>query len=149
MVEQPERMNELIAHLKERGHRMTPQRVAVLRILTGSTEHLTAEQIHQRVIQEFPMTSLATIYKTVNLLKEMGELLELSFGSDSNRYDGTHPHPHPHLVCMHCQEILDPQIDRFQELSQQVAEMYGYQIVGHRLDFFGICPECQMKKSRS
>jgi Fur family transcriptional regulator, peroxide stress response regulator len=149
MLERPERLNELIQRLKQRGHRMTPQRVAVLRILTGSIDHLTAEQIHQRVLQEFPMTSLATIYKTVNLLKEMGELLELSFGSDSNRYDGARPQPHPHLVCMRCQQILDPQIDSIRELSQQVAEMYGYQIVGHRLDFFGICPDCQAEESRS
>jgi Fur family transcriptional regulator, peroxide stress response regulator len=149
MTAQPERLNELIIRLKERGHRMTPQRVAVLRILIGSTEHLTADQIHQRIIQEFPMTSLATIYKTVNLLKEMGELLELSFGSESNRYDGARPDPHPHLICMRCQEILDPHIETIQELPQQVAEMYGYHIVGHRLDFFGICPECQSKESRS
>jgi Fur family transcriptional regulator, peroxide stress response regulator len=149
MVEQPERLNILIHRLKDRGHRMTPQRVAVLKVLTGSMEHLTADQIHQRVVQEFPMTSLATVYKTITLLKEMGELLELSFGSDSSRFDGSRPQPHPHLICTSCQQIIDPNIDAISELPEQVARMYGYQIVGHRLDFFGICPDCQMKESRS
>jgi Fur family transcriptional regulator, peroxide stress response regulator len=149
MFEQLERLHVLIRRLKERGHRMTPQRVAVLKILASSTEHLTADQIHQRVLQEFPMTSLATVYKTVNLLKEMGELLELSFGSDSSRFDGSRPHPHPHLICTSCQQILDPDIHGMNELPEQIARMYGYQIVGHRLDIFGICPECQEKESRS
>jgi Fur family transcriptional regulator, peroxide stress response regulator len=148
MTEQTDRMNDLIQRLKERGHRMTPQRAAVLEILVNSSEHLTADQIHQRVIRDFPMTSLATVYKTVNLLKEMGELLELSFGSDGSRYDGAKPHSHPHLICTSCQQIVDPQIDTLHDLSQQVSERYGYQIVGHRLDFYGICPECQAKESR-
>jgi Fur family transcriptional regulator, peroxide stress response regulator len=52
MLDQPERFDMLIGRLKERGHRMTPQRMAVLKILTGSTEHLTAEQIHKRVVKE-------------------------------------------------------------------------------------------------
>jgi Fur family transcriptional regulator, peroxide stress response regulator len=148
-LDQPERFDMLIGRLKERGHRMTPQRMAVLKILTGSTEHLTAEQIHKRVVKKFPMTSLATVYKTVNLLKEMGEVIELHFGSDSNRYDAAKPYSHPHLICTSCQEILDPDIESIRDLPQQIAEQYGYKIVGHRLDFFGTCPACQAKESRS
>jgi len=148
MLQQNERLNDLVRRIKARGHRMTPQRLAVLRILTGSHEHLNAEQIHQLVLQDFPMTSLATVYKTVHLLKEMGELLELSIGGNSNRYDGARPFPHPHLICTSCQQILDPDIDAVREIPEQIAAMYGYTIVGHRLDIFGVCPDCQQNESR-
>ncbi|MEN4100733.1 MAG: Fur family transcriptional regulator [Anaerolineaceae bacterium] len=149
MVGQPDKINDLIRRMKERGHRLTPQRLAVLKILMVSNEHLSADQIHQRVLQDFPMTSLATVYKTVNLLKDMGELLELEFGSHSSRYDGSRPYPHPHLVCVSCQAILDPLIDSVHAIAEQAAMMYDYKMVGHRLDIFGICPNCQEQASRS
>jgi Fur family peroxide stress response transcriptional regulator len=133
----------MVDQLKERGCRITPQRMAVLEVLATSEEHLSVEQIYDRVKAEFPMTSLATIYKTVTLLKEMGEVLELGFGDDSNRYDGNRPHPHPHLVCVQCRRIVDLEIDALSGLSQEVAQSTGYRIVNHRLDFFGLCPQCQ------
>ena len=143
MADPQARLDELITRLRERGHRLTPQRMAVLKILAASEEHPSVEQIYERVKAEFPMTSLATIYKTVTLLKEMGEVLELGFGNDSNRYDGIRPYPHPHLVCTQCKNIVDLQVATLSELSQEIAQRTGYRIVSHRLDFFGICPQCQ------
>jgi Fur family peroxide stress response transcriptional regulator len=146
MVEPQIRLNEMIASLKEQGHRLTPQRMAVLKILAASEGHPSVEQIYERVKVDFPMTSLATIYKTVTLLKEMGEVLELGFSHDSNRYDGNKPYPHPHLICTKCKNIVDPEVATLSGLRQEVADVSGYQIVSHRLDFFGICPQCQGKE---
>ena len=146
MADPQARLDELITRLKERGHRLTPQRMAVLKILAASEEHPSVEQIYERVKAEFPMTSLATIYKTVTLLKEMGEVLELGFSDDSNRYDGIRPYPHPHLICIKCKKIVDPKVATWSELPQEVARSTSYQIVSHRLDFFGICPQCQEKE---
>jgi Fur family peroxide stress response transcriptional regulator len=145
MVDPQARLDEMITQLKERGHRLTPQRMAVLKILAASDGHPSVEQVYERVKADFPMTSLATIYKTVTLLKEMGEVLELGFSHDSNRYDGNKPYPHPHLICTKCKNIVDPEIVTLSELRQEVAQSTGYQIVNHRLDFFGICPQCQEK----
>jgi Fur family peroxide stress response transcriptional regulator len=124
---------------------LTPQRMAVLRILATSDGHPSVEQIYDRVRQDFPMTSLGTIYKTVTLLKEMGEVLELGFSDDSNRYDGNKPYPHPHLICVECRRIIDPDIPGLGMIPEQVGEKTGYQILTHRLDFYGVCPECQEK----
>jgi Fur family peroxide stress response transcriptional regulator len=146
MADPQARLDELITRLKERGHRLTPQRMAVLKILAASEEHPSVEQIYERVKAEFPMTSLATIYKTVALLKEMGEVWELGFSDDSNRYDGIRPYPHPHLICIKCKKIVDPKVASWDELPQEVARSTSYQIVSHRLDFFGICPQCQEKE---
>jgi Fur family peroxide stress response transcriptional regulator len=143
MVEPQTRLDEMITSLKEQGHRLTPQRMAVLKILAASEGHPSVEQIYERVKVDFPMTSLATIYKTVTLLKEMGEVLELGFSHDSNRYDGNKPYPHPHLICTKCKNIMDPEVATLSGLRQEVARNTGYQIVSHRLDFFGICPQCQ------
>ena len=143
MADPQSRLDELITRLKERGHRSTPQRMAVLRILVTSEEHPSVEQIYEQVKADFPMTSLATIYKTVTLLKEMGEILELSFSHDGNRYDGNKPYPHPHLVCTQCKKITDLQVANLNELPQKVAQSTGYRIVSQRLDFFGVCPQCQ------
>jgi Fur family peroxide stress response transcriptional regulator len=143
MVEPQTRLDEMITSLKEQGHRLTPQRMAVLKILATSEGHPSVEQIYERVKVDFPMTSLATIYKTVTLLKEMGEVLELGFSDDSNRYDGHKPYPHPHLICIKCKKIVDPQVAALSELHQEVAQSTNYRILSHRLDFFGICPQCR------
>ena len=79
--------------------------MAVLKILAESEQHPSVEQIYDRMKPDLPMTSLTTVYKTVALLKEMGEVLELGFSDDSNRYDGSRPYPHPHLICIKCRKI--------------------------------------------
>jgi len=139
------RMEELVDRLRSQGHRMTPQRMAILEILLKSKEHPTAEQIFKSVKTNFPMTSLATVYKTVSMLKEMGEVLELGFHDECARYDGS-PCPHPHLVCIKCKKIVDLDIGDTDELSQQVARRTGYRIESHRFDFYGVCPQCQDDK---
>jgi Fur family peroxide stress response transcriptional regulator len=143
MADPQARLDELTTKLKEQGYRLTPQRMAVLRVLATSEEHPSVEQIYECVKADFPMTSLATIYKTVTLLKEMGEVLELGFSDDGNHYDGNKPYPHPHLVCTRCKKITDLQVANLSELPRKVAQSTGYRIVSQRLDFFGICPPCQ------
>ncbi len=117
--------------------------MAVLKILVNDTQHANVEQIYERVRAGFPMTSLATVYKTVAVLKDMGEVLELSFDDSGKHYDGSKPYPHPHLVCTQCKSISDVDVGSLNELPQQVAQQTGYQIVSHRFDFFGVCPQCQ------
>ena len=140
------RIDKMIASLKEQECRITPQRMAVLIILAASKDHPTVEQIYARVKPDFPMTSLATIYKNVTLLKDVGEILELGFGDEKNHYDGNNPYPHPHLMCVRCKSIVDPDIDTLNGISQELAQKTGYQILTHRLDFFGICPYCQVSR---
>jgi Fur family peroxide stress response transcriptional regulator len=117
--------------------------MAVLKILAASEGHPGVEHIYDQVKADFPMTSLATVYKTVSLLKEIGEVLELGFGGDGSRYDGKKPYPHPHLVCIKCKRIIDPEVPGLGALPQKVGETTGFTIVSHRLDFYGICPKCQ------
>jgi Fur family peroxide stress response transcriptional regulator len=135
----------MLSRVRDRRFRLTPQRMAILQILANSEEHPTVDEIYQQVKTRFPTTSLATVYKTIALLKELDEVLELGFPDGSNRYDGNRPYPHPHAICTKCKKIMDPEISNVDALSEEMRKKTGYTISFHRLDFFGLCPECQEK----
>lgn len=137
------RLEEIIKALRDKGHRLTPQRLAMLRIIAKSEGHPSVEEIYELIKADFPTTSLATIYKTLSLLKDMGEVLELTFANVGSRYDGKRPYPHPHVICTKCGQILDPEFAAMTEISLEMARRTGYQITHHQLNFFGLCPKCQ------
>ena len=137
------RVQELVAGLRANGHRLTPQRLAVLRVLAESPDHPSVEQIYDKVRRQHPMISLATVYKTVETLKGMGQVLELEFSGASNRYDGRWIEPHVHLVCRGCGRIQDLEFPALTQEAGEAAERAGDQLLGHRLDFYGLCPNCR------
>ena len=146
MTDQQTRFNLMLEKLRARDYRITPQRIAVLKVLASSKGHPSVEQIYAEVKKDFPTTSLATVYKTIALLKELGEVLELGFADLSSRYDGKKPYPHPHLICTVCRKIIDPDLESLERVTRELTSDTGFQIITHRLDFFGICPDCQSKE---
>jgi Fur family peroxide stress response transcriptional regulator len=140
------RLDSILNKLRERKFRVTPQRLAILGAFLDSSDHPGVEQVYARVRVNFPTTSLATVYKTVHLLKELGEILEIGCADGGNRYDGKKPYPHPHLICTSCKIIMDPDIRLLEQLTTELARTSGYRIVSHQLDFFGLCPACQKKR---
>ncbi len=80
------------------------------------------------------------------VLRDLGQLLELGFSDDSNRYDGNKPYDHPHVVCTVCRKILDPDISALADMTQELMRETGFTITRHRLDFFGVCPDCQARR---
>ena len=147
MADPKSRLDTMVQKLREHEYRITPQRLAVLKILAISKGHPSVEKIYQQIKVDFPTTSLATVYKTVSLIKALGEVLELGFSDGSNRYDGHKPYPHPHVVCISCKKIIDPDLSGLKDMTQELIKETGFQIVNHRLDFFGVCPDCQDKKA--
>jgi Fur family peroxide stress response transcriptional regulator len=139
------RLVRMISKLKDKNFRLTPQRRAVLKILAEDKTHPSVALVFNQVKAEFPTTSLATVYKTIILLKELNELLELGFPDGSNRYDGRKPFPHPHMICTRCKKIVDPELNSLSDLNKEMSRKTGYQIFYHRMDFFGLCPKCQKK----
>jgi Fur family peroxide stress response transcriptional regulator len=137
------RLQNMVAALREGQYRITPQRLAILKVLAESKGHPSVESIFEQVKPNFPTTSLATIYKNMAVLKELGQVLELGFSDGSNRYDGKKPYDHPHVVCTVCKKILDPDMAALEDMTQELKRKTGFTITHHRLDFFGICPDCQ------
>ncbi|WP_449242247.1 Fur family transcriptional regulator [Desulfovibrio sp.] len=131
--------------LRGRGYRLTPQRLAVIRALGRDASHPSAEEVHRRLLPDNPTLSLATVYKTIALLKQEGLLLEIDFGAADNRYDILRPYPHPHAVCTRCGAVSDPSDADVSELVERMTRETGYSISSHRLDFFGLCPSCRRK----
>jgi Fur family peroxide stress response transcriptional regulator len=136
-----------VTALRASGHRLTPQRLAVLRVLAESPDHLSVGQVYEEVRRQHPMISRATVYKTVKTLKGMGQVLELEFSGASNRYDGRRAEPHPHLVCRGCGSIRDLELPGLMREATEVAERTGYELLGHRLDFYGLCPQCRGRRA--
>jgi len=137
------RLEEMIRKLKNEGRRITPQRLAIVRMLAESRDHPSVEEIHKNLRKRFPTTSLATVYKTVSVLKSMQEVLEIEFSTENNRYDGNRPYPHPHLICIKCRKIADPDLSALRSITDELASKTSFKVTSYRLDIQGVCPECQ------
>ncbi|MCC6146528.1 MAG: transcriptional repressor [Anaerolineaceae bacterium] len=139
------RYKTLLQKLQERGSRLTSHRLALLHLLAASEGHPNAAQLFEKLRAQFPTVSLATIYKTLALLKEEGEVLEIDLHNDS-RYDGNKPYPHPHLVCNRCGQIFDgDEVACFQAADQEIEARYHFQVARSQLLFYGTCKECLEK----
>jgi Fur family peroxide stress response transcriptional regulator len=141
-TETERRVDELVRKLRASGQRLTPQRLAVLRALAANEAHPSADQVYREVLPLYPMMSLATVYKTIDVLKDMGEILELEFRDGANRYDANIPAPHPHLVCTGCGSIEDLDVGAVAALTAEARALSGYSGIRARLDFYGLCPSC-------
>jgi Fur family transcriptional regulator, peroxide stress response regulator len=140
------RFDIIIQKLRDNGHKITPQRLAIVDILANSESHPSVENIHAQIKKDFPTMSLATVYRNIVLIKSLGEVLELGFPDGSNRYDGNKPYPHPHVICIKCKKIVDPDLDSLDSMKKEVALETDFKILNHRLDFFGICSNCLPEK---
>ncbi len=141
-----QRLEEMRAALVQHGVAITPRRATALEILASSDGHPSVGELHAEVQRWHPSTSLATVYNTIELLKETGQVLELEFSASANRYDGRRPDSHPHLVCVECQRIDDLDIPEPQGVFEAIGAETGYEVVRQRLDYYGICPNCQRKR---
>jgi Fur family transcriptional regulator, peroxide stress response regulator len=147
VADSDKRFNNIIQKLRGNGQKITPQRLAIVKILAESDSHPSVENIHALVIKDFPTMSLATVYRNIVTIKSIGEVLELGFPDGSNRYDGNKPYPHPHVICIKCKKIVDPDLDSLDEMKKEVALETRFKILTHRLDFFGICSDCLAEES--
>lgn len=121
--------------------RVTPQRQAILQYLKSTDSHPTAEQVYEHVRTVFPGISLATVYNTLNLFVQLGLVRELPNGDRSSRFDAN-VSDHYHLICEGCGAIIDYHGPGLEHLEAKVTQDTGFQVVGRRLDFFGLCPAC-------
>jgi Fur family peroxide stress response transcriptional regulator len=144
MTETQVRFDELIAALKEHDFRLTPQRVELVRLIASSEGHPSAAQLYDRIKQRFPTMSQATVYKTLALLKDLGQVLEIDLRDDSH-YDGKRPQPHPHLICIKCNKIIDGDIALDPEAIEKMESETGYTVLRSQIALYGLCPDCKKK----
>ncbi len=125
---------------KQLGFKLTPQRLAILDYLDGNTSHPSAEDVYKEVAKKFPTMSFATVYNTLEALRQRGGVLELTIDPDKKRFD-PNTEPHHHLICLRCRMIID--VHRTYELPLPKTDLGGFQVVGNHIEFYGLCPKCQ------
>jgi len=131
--------------LREKGFKVTPQRLAIYNMLSSTKSHPNAEMIFNELQPMYPTMSLATVYKTMEILKEIGLVQMLNASEDSFRYDADTSN-HPHVRCMECGRVDDVDNIDSEEFVNQVARGTKYQLTGQQFYFYGICPDCQKKQ---
>jgi len=138
-----QQLEELITSLREEGFRITPQRIAIVDYLLKTEEHPSAEHIHKTIQKKYPMMSLSTVYKTLDLLKEKKLVNEIEVEGES-RFDA-HTDEHINLVCMNCGKIEDIDEDSLKEIQSRVARKSKFLIVKGSFEMFGYCDICKSK----
>jgi len=139
------KISEMESQFKQ--YRLTPQRRLVLEIFLENREkHLSAEEIYQLSRQKEEI-GLATIYRTLDLLEELGLLSKINFGDGRSRYeliqDGLNDtHNHHHLICLNCGRIQEVEEDLLHKLEEIVERKHHFSIVNHNLQFYGYCNRC-------
>ena len=131
---------------KEMGIKLTPQRLAIIEYLGGNRDHPSAEKIFETVRKQYPMMSFATVYNTLELLKEKGVVRELTIDPERRRYDPDTSRHH-HLICTGCRKI----VDIFGDFSVNLPEENerSFEVTGNHIEFYGLCPGCKERRIRN
>lgn len=142
--------NKLKEFLKDKGYKYTKQRQIVMDIFVEhDREHLTTEEVFQYASEKMPEIGIATVYRTVSLLDEIGFLTSLTFEDGIARYERRskeEKHIHHHLVCNICHNITEVNGDFLDELEENIEKTEHFQITDHNLKFYGICENCREAK---
>ncbi|BEU87867.1 Fur family transcriptional regulator [Selenomonas sp. TAMA-11512] len=141
-------MDDLKKRLQERQHKLTPQRQIVLQVFMDHPgEHLSAEDVHGILRSQQSEIGLATVYRSLELLDDLGILQKMEFGDGCSRYEVSDiepgVHQHHHLICTKCGKVIEFQEDLLDNLEKTVAQKCDFQINDHQVKFFGLCNDCK------
>ncbi|MDQ7038196.1 MAG: Fur family transcriptional regulator [Aquificota bacterium] len=140
-----EKLNLFIERCRQQGLKITPQRVAVYEILLKSENHPTVEEIYEEVKKKYPFVSLATVYRTVETLEQMGLAKKVCYWGSSARYDAN-TDDHHHLICISCGAIRDIYMEDRLSIPE---ELEGFRTEGYSVNIYGLCPECRSEAQTS
>ena len=122
----------------DKGLKMTDQRRTIAQVLSDSTDHPDVEQVHRRAVAIDARISIATVYRTVRLFEEANILERHDFGDGRSRYEEVSEAHHDHLIDVQSGDVIEFQNDEIEALQREVARGLGYDLVGHRLELYGV-----------
>ena len=126
---------------KTQNRRMTLQRKTILEVLRQTNFHPSADEIYMMVRERLTRISLGTVYRNLEVLSESGFIQKLELGGTIKRFDWN-PEKHYHIRCLKCGRVDDAPIAPFNRLENELYDVTVYTIIGHRLEFEGLCPSC-------
>lgn len=142
MTENKDNLQKLISLSKVKGLKLTPQRMVIFRILSDANKHITVDEIYQKAIEEYPMLSLATVYRNMEQMVEANLLKHLDLGGSSIRYD-TNLEEHHHFVCTKCGKVADVYLNDVKyKMDSRRSNLGKAKINSLDLHLQGICGEC-------
>jgi Fur family transcriptional regulator, ferric uptake regulator len=130
--------------LRQEGYRLTPQRMMILAIIRDNTGHISAEEIHQKVRQQYPFVNISTVYRTLNLLKKLRLISETDLGEGYVRYELLERGRHHHLVCRRCGESFAFEHELLRPLQLRLLKEYGFAADVDHFAIFGLCQRCRL-----
>jgi Fur family ferric uptake transcriptional regulator len=128
--------------LREQGYRLTPQRLMILSAIHGSDHHISAEEIYEQVCAKYPNVNISTVYRTLELLKELGLVTETDLGGGIFRYHSVEKGHHHHLICRKCGRIFELDEAVLKPVEGTILRKYGFRPDLSHLAVFGNCVEC-------
>ncbi len=128
--------------LRNRGYRITPQRMAILAVLQDSGRHMTPLEIYDQISSVTPGVTEATVYRTLSFLVEQGLVLVAHMGNGQMVYEIA-GHDHHHLICRQCGQTTEIDHQALESLYRQFQDLTGYWIDSVHVTFFGLCPHCR------
>jgi Fur family ferric uptake transcriptional regulator len=138
--------DRVLAEAKRRGVRWTGQRRVIVEQFLLAGEHLTADGLLALVREIDPKVGAATVYRTLNLLVEIGIAERVRFDAGSAAFESTLGREHhDHLICVACGAIHEFRDDRIEKIQLRIAAEHGFTLQRHRLELFGLCPACQAR----
>jgi Fur family transcriptional regulator, peroxide stress response regulator len=140
-------VESLTKSLKQAGLRITPQRIAICRLLAETDTHPTASMLFDQIHDQFPTLSLATVYNTLDALVGLGMVNVLGPAGDGRVHFDADTEPHINLACTVCHKIVDVPSAQVGSLQAEVSRVSGYQLRGARIMYYGLCPDCQSKRN--
>lgn len=135
-------MDNLSNVFKGKNLKLTPQRIAVYNCLKNTKEHPSAETIYKTLHEHYPTMSLATVYKALKTMVEVGLVQELNVGEGNFRYD-IDTSPHPHIQCLSCGKVDDIEGICFSKLNDEVQKHTDYDVMANQVYFYGLCGKCK------
>ena len=141
-----ENETSLVKELRARGIRVTPQRAIIFKAIEDLEGHITAEDIFQQVQQANPYISLATVYRTLELLQELRLVNQTNFGRSQTYFALKDHGAHHHLVCRECGSIKEFEDELLEPVRAQLKRQFGFQADTEHLSFFGICQACATRQ---
>lgn len=136
---------KLVNRLGENNYKLTPQRKDILSVLiANSDKHFSAEELYNEVKKVNPDVGLATIYRSLELLCSLGITHQHDFDNNYKRYElNLEGHHHHHLICINCGKIIEFNDDVLEEFENNLTKGYDFEIINHRIKFYGVCSECK------
>ena len=139
-------MSTIEEKCKEKGVRLTEQRKIIAKVMSESHDHPDVDELYNRVSKFDPKISIATVYRTVKLFEEAGILAKHDFKGGKARYEELSESHHDHLIDVKTGEILEVVDEEIEKLQKKVAEKYGYELVDHKLELYGVKKNKWVKK---